>query len=135
MRERLRALGLFAGVSDAALERLAAEAGELEAAAGQTLIERGHPGSGLFMLEEGVVAVETPTGEVELRAGDVFGEAALVSGDQRRSARVRAKTDVRCLAIGRAALDELVASHPDVAEHLRVLAEARLADLARRSAR
>ena len=135
MRERLRALPLLADVSDAALERLAAEAGELEARAGQTLIERGHPASGLFVLEEGVVAVETPGGEVELRAGDAFGEAALVGGRERRTARVRAKTDARCIAIGRAALDALLGEHPAVAARLRELADARLADLARRSSR
>ena len=134
MRERLRAHAVFSGVSEAALDRLATETAELEARDGRTLIEHGHPGSGLFVLEEGVVAVETPDGHVELHAGDAFGEIAVVSG-ARRTARVRAKTDVRCLAIGRAAMEQMLRDHPEVGDRLRALARARLADLARRSSR
>ena len=134
MHKRLRTLPVFSGVSAAALERLASESAELEARAGRTLIEHGHPGSGLFVIEKGVVAVETPDGHVELHAGEAFGEIAVLSG-ARRTARVRAKTDVRCLAIGRAALDDLLREHPEVGDRLRALAEARLKDLARRSSR
>jgi NTE family protein len=119
VRDRLRALPLFAELNDDQLDRLAAETSEFTASAGQPLIQRGAPGSGLFVLEEGRAVVEAPEGERELAAGDVFGERALVGADGERTARVRALTDVRCLAIGRAAVERLLAEDASVAEKLR----------------
>ncbi len=121
MRERLRALPLFADLDDERLDRLAAVTSEFEAPAGQVLIERGGPGSGLFVLEHGLAVVEAPEGRRELAAGDVFGERALVGTDIERTARVRAETDVRCLAIGRTELERLLADDPRVADRLREL--------------
>ncbi len=92
MRDRLGALPLFADLDDAQLERLAAATSEFEAPAGQALIERGRAGSGMFVLEH-----------IE------------------RTARVRAETDVRCLAISRPELERLLAEDPRVAERLRRL--------------
>jgi NTE family protein len=119
VRDRLRALPLFAELNDDQLDRLAAETSEFTASAGQPLIQRGAPGSGLFVLEEGRAVVEAPEGERELSVGDVFGERALVGADGERTARVRALTDVRCLAIGRAAVERLLAEDASVAEKLR----------------
>ena len=53
MRDRLGALPLFADLDEAQLDRLAAATSEFEAPAGQALIERGRPGSGMFVLEQG----------------------------------------------------------------------------------
>jgi CRP-like cAMP-binding protein len=119
VRDRLRALPLFAQLDDARLDRLAAATSEFTASAGQPLIQRGAPGSGLFVLEEGRAVVEAPEGERELGPGDVFGERALVGGDGERTARVRALTEVRCLAIGRAEIERLLAEDASVAERLR----------------
>ena len=121
MRDRLRALSLFADLDDAQLDRLAAATTEFEAPAGQALIERGRPGSGMFVLEQGLAIVEAPEGTRELRPGDVFGERALLGDDIERSARVRAETDVRCLAISRPEIERLLAEDPRVAERLRQL--------------
>jgi len=121
VRDRLRALPLFADLDEENLERLAAATSEFEAPAGQMLIEFGAPGSGLFVLEQGHVVVETPDGRFELRAGDVFGERALVGDDIHRAARVRAQTDVRCLAIGRTEIERLLAEEPQFADQLRQL--------------
>jgi CRP-like cAMP-binding protein len=118
VRDRLRALPLFADLDDAQLERLAAATTEFEAPAGQALIERGRPGSGMFVLEEGQAIVEAPEGTRELGPGDVFGERALLGEDTERTARVRAQTDVRCLAIARPELERLLAEDPRVAERL-----------------
>ena len=70
MRDRLRALPIFEDVDDAQLERLAAATSEFEAPAGQALIERGRPGSGMFVLEEGQAVVEAPEGTRQLGPGD-----------------------------------------------------------------
>jgi CRP-like cAMP-binding protein len=121
VRDRLAALPLFAGLDDDQLERLAAATSEFDAPAGQALIERGRAGSGIFVLEEGHAIVEAPEGKRQIGPGDVFGERALLGDDVERTARVRAETDVRCLAISRPELEELLAEDPRVAERLRQL--------------
>ena len=118
MRERLRAIAAFADVDDEQLDQLAAATTELHAPAGRLLIERGAPGSGLFVLEEGKAVVEAPEGARTLGPGAVFGERALVGVDV-RSARARAETDVLCLAIARPAIEKVLADRPDVGERLR----------------
>jgi CRP-like cAMP-binding protein len=121
VRDRLGALPLFADLDDAQLDRLAAGTTEFDAPAGQALIERGRPGSGMFVLEEGEAIVEAPEGTRQLGPGDVFGERSLLGDDVERTARVRAQTDVRCLAIGRPEIEQLLAEDPRVAERLRSL--------------
>ena len=121
MIERLRAQPLFAGLDDAALAQLAAHTTELEAPAGRVLIEYQAPGSGLFILEEGQAVVDAPDAHVELSPGAVFGERALLEENMPRGARVRAQTDVRCLAIARPAIDRLVAEQPLIGERLRAI--------------
>jgi CRP-like cAMP-binding protein len=121
VRDRLGALPLFADLDDAQLERLAAATLEFEAPAGQALIERGRVGSGMFVLEQGQAIVEAPEGTRHIGPGDVFGERALLGDDIERTARVRAETDVRCLAISRPELERLLAEDPRVAERLRRL--------------
>jgi CRP-like cAMP-binding protein len=118
VRDRLAAIPLFAEVDEAQLDRLAAGTTEFEAPAGQALIERGGPGSGMFVLEEGQAIVEAPEGVRELGPGDIFGERAVLGEDGERTARVRARTDVRCLAIARPEIERLLAEDPRVAERL-----------------
>jgi CRP-like cAMP-binding protein len=113
--ESLRSVPLFAGLDDHALEHIADLAGEFPAQKGQLLIERGQPGMGLFLIEEGTVAVEIEGGApVELGPGDFFGEIALLT-DHHRTARVRAVTEVQTLAISRKDLSDLLSEHPEVA--------------------
>jgi CRP-like cAMP-binding protein len=121
MRERLRAVPLFEGLSDEALDRLAGVTREFDAPAGRILVERGDPGSGMLVLEQGSAVVEAPEGRRELGPGDVFGERSLIDSGVERTARVRAETDVRCLAIGRAEVERLLADEPQVADRLRQL--------------
>src|SRR5436190_2983845 len=121
MRDRLRAAPLFADLDEDHLEKLAAATSEFQAPAGQALIERGRPGSGLLVLEEGEALVEAPEGHRRLGPGDVFGERALLGEDVSRTARVRAETDVRCLAIARPEIERLLAEDPHLADRLRQL--------------
>jgi len=127
MRERIEAQPLFAGLTDARLDELAAVASERLAAPGEVLVERGQPASGLFVLEEGRVLVEVPAASgVELGPGDVFGEFAFVGLAHARTARVRALVESRCLAFGRAELERLLANAPELGERLRTVAHQRL---------
>jgi CRP-like cAMP-binding protein len=52
---------------------------------------------------------------VELGAGEFIGELSLLTDHVERSARVRATTDVSCLAIGRAEFAGLLEQHPQIA--------------------
>jgi len=113
--DELRTIPLLAGASDAALERIAASAGELTCEPGQIIALRGDPGSGMFLMLEGEAVVEWRGGEAALAAGDFFGELTLLAPGGKRIARVRAKTPVRCLAIARDDALALVESEPSVA--------------------
>lgn len=113
--EKLRSISLFADLSDEALERVAQLSTEFEAPAGWVLVEVGQPGSGMFVLEEGIVEVQTPDGrQWELGPGEFFGELALLT-DHPRNARIRAKTPVRCLAISRMDFSKLLKEEPEIA--------------------
>ena len=112
--ERLRGVPLMARMDDPALKLCAELATEFEVPAGHVLAERGQPGSGMFVITEGTVAVELPTGPVELGPGEFFGELALLA-DVGRVARVRATAPVSGLAIGRKEFSELLEREPRVA--------------------
>ena len=130
--EELHALPLLAGMSPAGLERVFACAAEVEADEGQVLALPDDPGSGMFVIREGTVAVELRSGTIELGPGDFFGELALLIEDGARVARVRATSPVRCVSIPREDFLALVESEPSFAlallrELARRLAEARAA--------
>lgn len=113
--DELRVIPLFAAASDAGLERVASTAGELECPAGQVVALEGDPGSGMFVILDGTALVEWRGGSVELGPGTFFGELTLLAPGGTRIARVRAATDMRCLAIPRDDAVELIESEPSVA--------------------
>jgi len=100
------------------LRRLQEVGAEEQVAAGQTLIERGQYGAGLFVILEGSVVVEAPEGTREHGEGAVVGERALLSEDGLRTARVRAGSDVRVLAVDRVEFERLCADDPAFAERV-----------------
>ena len=100
------------------LSRLEAVGSKVEFAAGKVLIERGKPGTGLFVVVDGNLVVEAPEGTRELGPGAVVGEQALLSPDGIRTARVRALTDVVVLAVERAEVDRLCAEDAGFADRL-----------------
>ena len=123
--ERLRALPLFAGLDDSGLRRVQTLVTELQIPAGQTLVHADDPGAGLFVLEEGTAVVEARGHVViEVGPGEFVGELALLVPEATRSARVRAKSDVRCLAIGANDFKRLLDDEPPIARAmLQVVAE------------
>lgn len=86
--------------------------------AGQVLVERGKPGTGLYVVVEGALVVEAPEGTREVGPGAVVGERALLSPDGLRTARVRALTDGVVVAVERAEIDRLCADDPAFAGRL-----------------
>jgi len=113
--DELRSIPLFAGASSPGLERIAASAGELTCQAGQIVALEGDPGSGMFVILDGAARVEWRSGSVDLGPGTFFGELTLLAPGGTRIARVRAATDMRCLAIPRDDAVELIESEPAVA--------------------
>ena len=126
--EALRRVPLFAGLGDEDLGCVAEAVNEVEVPAGQLLVQPGAPGTGMFFIAEGTAVVATKRDEIELGPGQFFGELALISEDATRTARVRAKTELRCLALDRASFRTLVAEHPEVAASLLEVALGRLAE-------
>jgi CRP-like cAMP-binding protein len=113
--DELRAIPLLAEASDGALGRIAATAGEMTCAAGQIVALEGDPGSGMFVILDGTARVEWRGGSVDLGPGAFFGELSLLAPGGTRNARVRAATEMRCLAIPRDDAIALVESEPSVA--------------------
>jgi voltage-gated potassium channel len=124
----LRSIPLFADLSARSLGRVAQATKEVEVPAGHVLVQPGTKGTGMFFIADGTAVVETRREHRELGPGDFFGELALMREDATRTARVRAKTPLRCLALDRASFRKLVAEHPEVAASLLEIALARLAE-------
>lgn len=108
--EALRRVGIFRGLQDEELERIAAMTTEVSFEPGRVLIEARHPGSGAFVILDGRVAVHARGVDTELGPGEVVGELALLRSDSKRVARVQALTRVDCLAIDRSAFRSLLVS-------------------------
>ncbi len=113
---KLAKLPLFAHLDNDALAAVAQHVYEVEARAGQVLIEIGQPGAGMFVLEEGELEVQLPSGEtiVIAKPGEFVGDLALLT-DEPHVARVRAHTQVRCLAISRQDFTALLQEQPRIA--------------------
>jgi len=124
--EDLRAIPLFAELDDPSLEQLAEAATEVDAPAGQALAQPGAAGTGMFFVLSGTVEVEAREATRDLGPGDFFGELALLTEGGTRTARCRAKSDVRCIALDRAAFEDLVRRHPEIAATLLETALTRL---------
>ena len=131
LKERMDALArvpVFAGLSRRALERVARIAKDVELRPGQVLIEARAKGSGMFVVLDGAVTVRTRGKRArELGAGDIVGELALLTAEAQRTARVRAKTPVRCLAISRGDFRRILTDEPKVAIQVLETVASRLA--------
>jgi voltage-gated potassium channel len=126
--ERVRNFPMFAELDEDQMKRVADLATEFEVPAGFVLIERGQPGSGMFIITDGTVTVELPQGPVELGPGEFVGELPLLADGITRIARVRAKTPVKGLAISRMAFSELLERQPRVAVRMLPVLARRLAE-------
>jgi CRP-like cAMP-binding protein len=124
--EDLQAIPLFAQLEPEALQHLAETAKDVDVPAGQPLTQPGSPGSGMFFICDGTVEVEARESVRQLGPGDFFGELALLTEGGTRTARVRARTDVRCIAFDRLGFENLVREHPDIAATLLETALTRL---------
>jgi Fe-S-cluster-containing hydrogenase component 2/CRP-like cAMP-binding protein/thioredoxin reductase len=83
--------------------------------ADQVIFTKNDPGSSMFAIAEGSVAVEVaPDVAVPIEQGSIFGEVGLISG-RRRGATIRAAEPTVCLELSRTAALKLLATAPSAA--------------------
>ncbi len=112
--ERLRAVPLFAGMTESSIAVIAGIVTERSFEAGEPIVRQGKPGDSFLVLVSGRASIEQdgrPIGQ--LGAGDFLGEIALL--DRRpRTATVVAVEPVRALLIPADAFGEIVDRIPSV---------------------
>ena len=98
----LSSVPFFAGLSKRHVRQLAADAREIDATAGDVIVQAGQPGRGFFVVLEGRAKVVGPRGRAvaSLGVGDHFGELALLDGGP-RTASVVAETDLVVMTLPR----------------------------------
>lgn len=126
--QKLRRIPIFSALDDPSLERIASLVTELEAPKGHVLVEKGHPGTGVFIIEEGSARVDLPGGkQIERGPGSFFGELAVLAATP-HTGRVSAASDLRALAIRRNDLLDLLQSEPSIAVSMLQEVAGRLAE-------
>lgn len=117
MSETVRTLKngvLFAGIDDDDIDRILGISREASFAAGQTIFETGDTADAMFVVLEGEAQVDVGGRFHRLKAGDFFGEMALLAPDK-RMATVRAVEPVRALEVDADAFQSYLVDHPRVA--------------------
>jgi CRP-like cAMP-binding protein len=125
----LAGVPMFSGVPVETMRRIAEAACDFDVPAGHVLIEANMPGSGMFVIAEGAVEVQTHTGTFELGPGEAIGELALLTAEGVRTARARATTPVRALALARDDFRTILADDHGLALWLLETVATRLADV------
>ena len=124
----LRAVPLFAELSDDDLQRVAANATIVTVAADEQLFAEGVVGDVAYVITRGHIEITKRSGDRDVHLatrgpGEVIGEMALLQ-DSPRSASARASEEAEMIAIPRAEIDELLATSPEAVRALfRVLLE------------
>lgn len=113
--EALKHVPLFEELDAAELQSVADAMNEANVPVGAIVTAEGGPGDGFFVIESGEADV-TVDGEqrATLRAGDHFGEIALLLGSS-RTATVTARTPLRCYALTPSDFRTLVEGTPSIA--------------------
>ncbi|EIQ00932.1 Kef-type K+ transport system, predicted NAD-binding component [Opitutaceae bacterium TAV1] len=91
---------------------------------GQRLIRVGDEADAAYFISSGEVEVATPGRKIKLRAGDFFGEMALLSG-ARRSADVTALDYSKFLMLSRRDFRQFLKKHPAIRDQITALAAQR----------
>ena len=119
-KELLSKVGLFSGLNNENLNRLAEFCVELSFKKDETLIKQGERGVGLYVVVSGEVKIVKKTaGGDELGValhgfGDFFGEMAVLD-DAPRSASVIAVEDTECLFLSAWDFKARMKLHPEIA--------------------
>lgn len=120
--ERLAAVDIFAPLSNEETTMLAQASTSHVFAPGETVIRAGDPGSSMFVVHNGRVAVQLsengrPRTVATLSEGAFFGEMALFTGEP-RTANIVALEETEVLEIGHQAMKLVFDANPDLVESL-----------------
>ncbi len=127
--DRLAKLPLFGELDTHDLGQLAGWLVDIERREGESLMDQGGMPDMLFVLETGTVDVLRDGERVaSLGPGQVVGEISLIE-PQRRTATVRATSDVRAVALPLKHLDQLEGEMPEIVRKLRWIASKRREEL------
>lgn len=88
------------------------------------VVRAGDEADAMFFIMEGEVEVAVAPQPIRLRAGDFFGEMALVTG-QRRAATVTTVTECRLLRLGAPDFRRVAEANPQILEEVRKVASTR----------
>ncbi len=119
----LRGVPLFAGLSDRALVSLARACGVWRVPKGETLFDQTDAAETMYVVRSGRIAIllSTPDGRElvinEMRAGDCFGELALLTGRPRSTSAV-ARESSEVVSIPRAEFMALLEAEPRLMRHM-----------------
>jgi hypothetical protein len=110
----LKAARMFEEASEDVLAEVAAIVEEVEVPAGEVVFAKGDSGDSMYLVAEGAMRVVDGQRTVgELRAGDVFGELALLDPEPRLFT-ISAREDSRLLRLDREAFLELMAGNIEI---------------------
>jgi len=121
----LKAIPLFATLSDEDLKLVSTYVSEVSVSPGKHLVDEGDYAYEFFMIQDGTAEV-IRGGEVvnHLGPGDFFGEVGLLER-QKRNASVVAQTPMRLVSLSHWVLTRLRKRFPDAFARLREVTEAR----------
>ncbi|HEV7239637.1 MAG TPA: mechanosensitive ion channel family protein [Thermoanaerobaculia bacterium] len=112
---RLTRIDVLSPLPPDALEAIAAATSVHTFAKGETILRHGTAGNSMFVVHDGTVSVRVSDEEVaRLGEGDVFGEMALLTGEN-RAADVVALSEVIVIEIAKDALQPVLHDHPEFA--------------------
>ena len=123
LAEALASIPFFAGLDHASLEQVGRGMRVRRFRRGEVIFHLGDPGDALFIVTSGAIKIMLPsdTGDeailATLRAGDVFGELALLDGAP-RSATAAALEPTETLVLPRQRFRELLDTQPAVRDAL-----------------
>ncbi|MFL6203762.1 MAG: Crp/Fnr family transcriptional regulator [Acidimicrobiales bacterium] len=118
-RELIRATELFAGLDDAALDRVLATARTVELRRGDVIFEEGADPSHLYVVDDGRIALASRSDDGResvfalMERGDLFGEMPLLDG-LGRSAEARALEPSTVVEIAYEPVHEVFQAQPDL---------------------
>jgi MFS family permease len=124
--ELIEQVPMFAPLSVAAKERVAANLVPISVTAGELIIRAGDPGDRFYIVEDGEFQIDADGVETTAHKADYFGEIALLH-DVPRTATVRAAVDSRLFALQRHDFLAAVTGHSAAHAAGKAIAEARLA--------
>lgn len=120
----LRKVELFASLTDDELKELAEQLRVAPFVSGEAITRQGAEAHWLYVIAKGTATVRVTVDDTglskqiaTLKAGDYFGEMAMMTGE-RRSATVIAASDTDCYRIDRQSFESIIRERPEIAEDI-----------------